>query len=153
MSKGRPYFRHELASALAYLAHAGWSRAADFVAYLVAAHHGKVRMNLRALPVERPADNRRGPPRWRAAFARGVWEGDELPALDSGSRREDGLGGALNLSVMELGEDVLSGASWTERTRSLLDRYGPFRLALLEALLRIADWRASATEEDTGYGD
>ena len=150
-SKGRPYFRHELASALAYLGHGGWSRAADLVAYLIAAHHGKVRMNLRALPVEQPATTAEGRPDERR-FARGVWEGDELPAVALGAG-EQWAGGALSLSVMELGEDAQSGASWTERTRSLLELYGPFRLAFLEALLRIADWRASAAEAEGGYGD
>ena len=149
--KGRPYFRHELASALAYLAHTGWSRAGDLVAYLTAAHHGKVRMNLRALPVEQPPGDGDGMVA-RGRFARGVWEGDELPAVDLGVG-DAWAGGALSLSIMELGTDVQSGASWTERTRGLLDEHGPFRLALLEALLRIADWRASATEEASGYAD
>ena len=151
VNKGRPYFRHELASALAYLTHTGWTRAADLVAYLIAAHHGKVRMNLRALPVEQPPSGGAGMPDPRR-FARGVWEGDELAAVDVGAG-ERWPGGALCLAVMELGEDAATGASWAERTRSLLDRYGPFRLALLEALLRIADWRASAAEEASGYGD
>ena len=48
----RAYFRHELASALALLSQESWSRSTDLTAYLVAAHHGKVRMNLRALPRE-----------------------------------------------------------------------------------------------------
>jgi len=149
--KGRPYFRHELASALAYLAHTGWSRAGDLVAYLIAAHHGKVRMNLRALPVEQPPGNGDGSAAGRR-FARGVWEDDELPAVDLGAG-EAWAGGALSLSIMELGTDAQSGASWTERTRGLLDEHGPFRLALLEALLRIADWRASAIEKANGNGD
>ena len=149
VTRGRPYFRHELASALAYLSHAGWARAADLVAYLIAAHHGKVRMNLRALPAESPATSADGNPDARR-FARGVWEGDELPAVELAAG-EKWNGGALTLSVMELGDDARTGASWTERTHSLLERYGPFRLALLEALLRVADWRASATEEANGY--
>lgn len=139
--KGRAYLRHELASALAFLTQADWEREADLVAYLIAAHHGKVRLNLRPLPAERSATGE-GSPR----FARGVWEGDVIPPVDLGSG-ETWTGGALALSVMELGEHPETGASWTERTRNLLSQYGPFRLAWLEALVRIADWQASAKEE------
>ena len=143
----RHYFRHELASALALLAHDAWSRSADLVSFLVAAHHGKVRMNLRALPREQ------APPEGActgARFARGVWEGDELPSLDLGGG-ERWAGGRLTLSAMELGWDETTHESWTERTRSLLTRFGPFRLAWMEALLRLADWRASA-QERSGRG-
>ena len=143
----RAYFRHELASALAFLAHDRWSRDADLTAYLIAAHHGKVRMNLRALPREAaPQDADRA----GARFARGVWEGDELPPFDllGGERWE---GGRLLLSMMELGWDDVSRESWTERTRELLAQLGPFRLAWLETLLRIADWRASARESKGGH--
>ena len=145
----RPFFRHELASALALLAHEGWSRDADLIAYLVAAHHGKVRMNLRALPSERP------PPDSDHAgvrFARGVWEDDELSPVSLGGG-ERWAGGRLTLSVMELGWDETTRESWTERTRDLLTRFGPFRLAWMETLVRLADWRASAKEREGGYGD
>ncbi|MDE2771963.1 MAG: CRISPR-associated endonuclease Cas3'' [Bacteroidota bacterium] len=141
----RAYFRHELASALALLAHEKWSRDADLLAFLVAALHGKVRMNMRALPREQPKNTE------VERFARGVWEGDKIPALELGSS-EFWPGGSLTLSVMELGHNELSKESWTERTRDLLQRFGPFRLAYLEALLRIADWRASSKEETGGYG-
>ena len=142
----RPYFRHELASALAFLAHEGWSRDADLIAYLIAAHHGKVRMNLRALPQEPTPDGERaGTP-----FARGIWSGDQLPPydLDGG---EHWTGGRLHLSIMELGWDETTHESWTERTRELLARFGPFRLAWMETLLRIADWRASRKEREGSY--
>ena len=142
----RAYFRHELASALAFLAHERWSRDADLIAYLIAAHHGKVRMNLRALPREAPPKSERAGTR----FARGVWEGDELPPFDL----EDGEhweGGSLLLSIMELGWDEVSHESWTERTRELLAALGPFRLAWLETLLRVADWRASAQEREGSH--
>ncbi len=146
---GRAYFRHELVSALAFLAHERWSRDADLTAYLIAAHHGKVRMNLRALPREAPPKDG---DRAGARFARGVWEGDELPAFDL----EDGEhweGGCLVLSIMELGWDEVSHESWTERTRELLARLGPFRLAWLETLLRVADWRASERERKGNRDD
>ena len=139
----RAYFRHELASALAFLAHERWSRDADLIAYLIAAHHGKVRMNLRPLPREAaPKDDRAG-----ARFARGIWEGDELPSFDLAGG-EYWEGGSLALSIMELGWDDLTHESWTERTRELLRQLGPFRLAWLETVLRIADWRASARERE-----
>ena len=139
---GRAYFRHELASALAFLTHECWSREADLVAYLIAAHHGKVRMNLRALPRESPPTDGE---RVVARFARGVWEGDEVPPLDI-EGGEHWAGGPLRLSIMELGRDESTHESWTERTRDLLTRFGPFRLAWMETLLRVADWCASEKE-------
>lgn len=140
----RPFFRHELASALALLTHEQWSREADLVAYLIAAHHGKVRMNLRALPREpAPSDKERT----YARFARGVWEDDELIPLDLGGG-EKWDGGRLTLAVMELGWDEVTRESWSERTRDLLVRFGPFRLAWMETLVRLADWRASAKEQE-----
>ena len=146
---GRAYFRHELVSALAFLAHEDWSREADLGAYLIAAHHGKVRMNLRALPRESaPKDTGRV----GARFARGVWEDDELPAMELGGA-ERWAGGNLTLAIMELGWDEVTRESWTERTRDLLARFGPFRLAWLETLLRIADWRASGKERWRGGYD
>ena len=146
-AKGRPYFRHELASALAYLSHSEWSRDADLVAYLIASHHGKVRMSLRALPAEKSPDSL-AMDKETQRFARGVWEDDELPQVEING---DALweGGRLTLSVMELGEHPITGSSWMERTHSLLSEHGPFRLAWLEAVLRIADWRASAKEQGT----
>jgi CRISPR-associated endonuclease/helicase Cas3 len=47
---------------------------------------------------------------------------------------------------MEMGEDEHGRPSWAARTQALLGELGPFRLAYLEALLRVADWRASAAE-------
>lgn len=137
----RPYFRHELASMLAWLEHGGEGlpeTQRDLVAYLVASHHGRVRLGLRALPGEQePSDPER-------LFARGIWAGDSLPALvfDGETLPET----TLRLDLMQLG-DGPQGPSWTARTRRLLEAYGPFRLAWLEALVRIADWRASADEE------
>jgi CRISPR-associated endonuclease/helicase Cas3 len=136
----RPGFRHELASALAVLAQG----LPDLVAYLVASHHGKVRLSIRSLPHEKnPQDgsDRR--------FARGVWDGDILPPVDLG-------GGVLlpeipiALSYMELGEDEKTGPSWLARMLKLRDavELGPFRLAFLESLTRVSDWRASSEQAE-----
>ncbi len=46
----RRHFRHELASALAWLAHHDGEPDSDLIAYLIAAHHGKVRLAIRSLP-------------------------------------------------------------------------------------------------------
>ncbi len=48
----RPHFRHELASALSWLSRCGEHVRRDLVPFLIAAHHGRVRMGLRALPAE-----------------------------------------------------------------------------------------------------
>jgi CRISPR-associated endonuclease/helicase Cas3 len=133
----RRFFRHELASMLAWLAQHEREPYADLIAYLVAAHHGKVRMSLRAMPTEK-ADN--GVKR----FARGVWEGEVLPAFEFDG--EHSAETTLRLALMELGEGE-QGPSWTARTLALLDEHGPFRLAWLETLVRLADWRASAAEQ------
>jgi CRISPR-associated endonuclease/helicase Cas3 len=139
----RRYFRHELASALAWLRRGPQGEAHDLIAYLIAAHHGKVRMGLRALPDER------GPGDADKRFARGVWDGDRLPkfVVDGLTIPET----ALVLDVMELGGGA-SGRSWATRTHGLLERYGPFRLAFIEALVRIADWRASEAEQKNEGG-
>lgn len=138
----RPYFRHELASALAWLeAHDGEDDA-NLIAYLIAAHHGKVRLSLRAMPDEQePPGGQR--------YARGVWEDDRLPALDFDGEQIPET--TLRLALMELGEGA-QGPSWTARTQALLAEHGPFRLAWLEALVRIADWRATRQEQTSRGG-
>jgi len=78
--------------------------------------------------------------------ARGVWDGDRLPALSVGDLNVPET--ALKLDVMEIGGGA-TGRSWATRTLALLESYGPFRLAFLEALVRLADWRASEAEQAT----
>ena len=112
----------------------------DLVAYLVASHHGKVRMRLSGSSRDQDYRDLDG----RGLPIQGVREGDELPAIA-------GLGGAtvfpalrLTLEPACLGLSARTGPSWTERTQGLLDAYGPGALAFLEAILRAADIRASS---------
>ena len=134
----RPHFRHELASMLAWLAHAGDHPQADLVAYLILAHHGKLRLRLRALPGENPPPDER-------LFCRGLWAGDQLPAASVCDQAVPAT--TLALDLMQLG-DGPSGPSWSSRTQALLEAHGPFRLAWLETLVRLADWQASAAEQE-----
>lgn len=161
-------FRHELVSALLALQR----DEAFLVAYLAACHHGKVRMTIQPRPTEQaPSDratdqsdsednkpNRQpelkagvaGPQR----FALGVHEGDAIPEIDLGGGLEIGatrvslacmeLGGTLKVQMMDGIVELKADRSWTDRSVELLEHYGPFQLAFLEALIRVADWEASA---------
>lgn len=132
----RPFFRHELASALALLDEGGQilrgTREADLVVYLVAAHHGRVRLGVRSIPEEE-----------RSGYVLGIADGDTLPPVVTPA-------GQLPPSRLSLAVTGLGAAdgvpSWTERALTLLHRpdIGPFRLGWLEAVVRLADWRASA---------
>ena len=111
----------------------------DLVAYLVCAHHGKVRMVWHASPADQKANDFR-------LRIRGVVEGDVLPPLQlaaADGEFHDLPSTALGLSPSEAGLNPRTGRSWTERVLGLLDRFGPFTLAWLEAILRAADQRAS----------
>lgn len=137
---GRPYFRHELASALALLGDGSGAlhgvAERDLVVYLVAAHHGRVRLGIRSVPEEEQHKR-----------VLGIADGDVLPEV----RIPGGLvaASALSLASVQLGRGADGAPSWAERALALLarDDLGPFRLAALEALVRLADWRASAAAE------
>jgi CRISPR-associated endonuclease/helicase Cas3 len=136
----RKFFRHELASALAWLqAGPPEARERDLVAYLIAAHHGKVRLSIRALPGELPP-----PEKPDARLARGIFDGDPLGPVNFDGVRLPAV--ALDLALMEMGRDAAGRRSWLERTLELRGRFGPFLLAYWESLLRAADMRASALE-------
>lgn len=117
----------------------------DLVLYLVGAHHGKVRCRLSSTPRDLQGRSRR-------PSIHGVAEGDVLPAISLATA--DGATHPLpelelSLEPAELGFSERYGPSWSERVDGLRRRQGPFRLAFLEALLRIADVRASRlTTED-----
>lgn len=143
--KEAKHFRHELASALAVLHPSSGlpDTERNLIAYLSAAHHGKVRLSIRSMPDELRQSGR--------LFARGVWDQDEMGQSDLG-------GGTtappvvLSLELMGLGlceRPPFEGQpSWAERMLALRDHsdLGPFRLACLETLLRAADERASESK-------
>lgn len=132
----RPRYRHELASALAALD----SGCSNLVSYLVAAHHGKVRMSIRSVDGEKePHDGRR--------FARGIWDGDLVHAVSTERWTLPEV--TLSLDVMEIGGGATE-VSWNARAESLLKQHGPFRLSVMEAMVRIADWRGTRKEMEAG---
>lgn len=123
----------------------------DLLLYLVAAHHGKVRVSMRSSPGD-ARDDVPDPCPSDLRQARGVRDGDTLPRCRIPSKELTAAGTTvpeviISLDPMELGLSQRYGASWRERTQVLLERYGPFRLAYLEAILRAADCRASMGPE------
>ena len=124
----------------------------NLLIYLVAAHHGKVRLSLRSSPDDLREDVPWPcPPETRQV--RGVREGDSLPdvalpGLDFTSSQVLAPAVSLHLDVMDLGLSSGYGPSWRERTGALLAAHGPFRLAWYEAILRVADQRASKRAEN-----
>lgn len=141
----RKFFRHELASALMLLGEGQvvlrGQKEPDLIIYLVAAHHGRVRLGIRSMPNEEAN-----------GYVLGIKDGESVPsvAIPNGEIPPT----TLTLETMRLGCSDDGVASWSERMLALRDRadLGPFRLGFLEALVRLADWRASAEEEEQVQG-
>jgi CRISPR-associated endonuclease/helicase Cas3 len=103
----------------------------DLVRYLVLAHHGKLRVQVR------------GPDETDEKTLLGLRDGDIIEVRGGLLGQPDG-----DLTV-ELDQFTLGGPrSWTRTALALRERYGPFVLAYLETLVRMADWRASAGMEE-----
>jgi len=112
----------------------------DLLVYLVACHHGKVRVALHAGPKDqdyRDGGDNRGLP------IRGVREGDVLPSIVLDGAAPPLPSMTLTLEPASLGLSARTGRSWRERTLGLIARFGPGALAWLEALIIAADRRAS----------
>lgn len=121
----------------------------DLLAYLVCAHHGKVRGAWHTTPADQEFHDIDG----RGLPIHGVRNGDTLPAVALNAANGHAYtvpALALNLEPARLGFSPRTGASWSERTGRLLGTRGLFQLGYLEALLRAADARASrATPADS----
>lgn len=111
----------------------------DLLVYLVASHHGKVRVALHAAPKDQEYRDRDG----RGLPIRGIREGDRLPSvvLIPGEPAIPEV--TLTLSPAVVGLSERTGISWRERCLGVMECYGPGGLAFLEAILRAADVRAS----------
>ena len=140
----QPHFRHELASAMTFLANSNLEMGLQryLAAYLVASHHGKVRLSIRSLPGENLPKGVQPDTR----IARGIWDGSMVTGANLGGEVSfpDTV---MNLATMELGVTANGEPSWLEMMLRIRDEFGPFRLTYLESLLRAADIRASIGEE------
>lgn len=132
-----PHFRHELVSALLLLDDTtgllDGVAEPDLVTYLALAHHGKVRLTVRARPDE------------RKDTVLGVVDGSStvattLPDTSTLQARP------VSLQATRFGWGSLASRALRMRDREDL---GPFRLAFCEAVVRSADWRASSSYEGT----
>jgi CRISPR-associated endonuclease/helicase Cas3 len=126
-------FRHELASLMLLDGPLHGLLAAspdpDLTRYLVLAHHGQLRIR-----VPDPV-------------------GMNILGLEQGATSviPSMLGEPATTLTVDLGQFLPdSERSWTGTALALVDKYGPFTLAYLETVVRMADWRASGGRELPG---
>jgi CRISPR-associated endonuclease/helicase Cas3 len=113
-------FRHELASAIGALVNGK----SFLFAYIVVAHHGKVRVHLDNFYWLKDEQG-----------LRGLIEGDKVPACFLGNGDSDQVDEFL-IELPDIGD-------WKCAVNDLIENLGVFRLSYLETLVRIADRRAS----------
>lgn len=129
-SGGVTSFRHELASVaildaeLSTLLDDAHDR--DLVRYLIAAHHGKIRMKVRDLEGTES----------RTTFGLRSETVTIRPVL--GEPVTD-----VAMTTSQFRTVNPGGPGWVDMTTDLIARYGMCQLAYFEMLVRIADWRAS----------
>lgn len=117
----------------------------NLVAYVVLCHHGKIRtkMQMGRRDAEQPTS--------RGDFPlRGVADGDRLAAVTLSGPDGDEVelpAVTLSLEPARMGLSSRYGPSWAERVAEQRAVYGDLQLAWFEALLRIADVRASQISE------
>ena len=122
----------------------------NLLLYLVACHHGKVRVSLHLSPKDQefPFEDEQfvgeGMP------IRGVREGDELPPVELPGNSGNAVqmpAIPLSLAPASMGLSARYGPSWSDRVLGLIEHFGPFTLGYYEALVRAADARASAMSD------
>jgi len=132
-----PHFRHELVSALVLLDDTtgllDGVDEPDLVIYLALAHHGKVRLTVRARPDEQVNTV-------LGVVHESTTVDTTLPVIGTLAARP------VSLQAARFGRGSLTSRALRLRDREDL---GPFRLAFCEAVVRSADWRASASYEGT----
>ena len=139
LKHNRANFRHEVGSALAYLEHANSPRK-YLGAYLIAAHHGKVRVSFKRARNKGTNATQDEQPR---ILGYNVGRPEKLPSIKMCNFTIPPT--TLDMSIAEMGRARTDKPSWLEMTLGLLHacEIGPFRLAHLEAVTRAADGRGS----------
>ena len=136
--KLRKYFRHELVSGLLALQNGE----DDLVAYLAAAHHGKVRVSISSINGEYVPDSE------DILFAKGVWHHDlvrpfNLQELSIATTK-------IDMSAMQIGS--FDKKSWIAMVIQLYRKFGIFKLAYMETIVRCADQRGSMIRKSINSG-
>lgn len=96
--------------------------------YLVGAHHG----HLRIQPRDPLVEGRHG------TSLMGLHDGEMIPSLEANGVKFPET--EVDLSIFGMGVPQ----SWSRRSLDLLAAWGPFRLAWMEMVVRMSDWRSSA---------
>jgi CRISPR-associated endonuclease/helicase Cas3 len=115
----------------------------NLLLYLVASHHGKVRVSLQAAPCDQEHSVAQA---GDDLPIRGIREGDKIPpiTLTLPDKTETTIPETtLTIAPAALGLSERIGVSWAERCGLLLAKHGPFTLAWFETLVRAADANAS----------
>jgi CRISPR-associated endonuclease/helicase Cas3 len=149
---GGPGFRHELASLIILDGPLPSLLAAspdpDLTRFLVLAHHGRLRVRVndrdeRVVSAALPDDPATLRPNHEAL-------GRNILGLAQGATTDipPMLGQPATTLTVDLGQFRAEGErSWTMTALALVDKYGPFALAYMETVVRMADWRASGGRE------